>query len=269
MTRPGLILLLLVLAACGRPVPAPGPGAEMSSARQIAPISVTAPNFSDADPHDWQGRSPAAYPVHGIDLSRWQVDVDWQTARANGVNFAFIKATEGGDRLDPRYEGHRQAATAAGVVHGAYHFYYWCTSPEVQARWFIANVPREAGHLPPVLDVEWNPHSPTCTRRPPPEEVRAQMRVFLDMLARHYGQRPVIYTTRDFWEQNALAQMTGEEFWLRSTAGHPSETYGGARWSFWQYSGTGLVPGIGGRVDLNAFAGSEAAWVEWLNRRRQ
>ena len=261
-----LSLLLLTLAACARPAPPP---AQMDVAREALPATVFAANFRDADPFDWTARAPDAYPVHGIDLSRWQADVDWATARRNGVNFAFIKATEGGDILDPRFESHRRAAAAAGVPHGAYHFFYWCTPAETQARWFIANVPREPGHLPPVLDVEWNAHSPTCTDRPPPGQVRAEMAVFLDLLTRHYGQRPIIYTTVNFWRDNGLADMTGEEFWLRSTAGHPSETYGPARWTFWQYSGTGLIEGIAGRVDLNAFAGSEAEWQRWLAMRRQ
>lgn len=258
-------LCLATLSACARPAPP----ADLAQAREIAPMQVNAPNFGDADPFDWTGRRPESYPVHGIDLSRWQGQVDWRTARANGVTFAFIKATEGGDRLDPSFEVHRQAAAVAGVPHGAYHFYYWCTPAEVQARWFIANVPREPGHLPPILDVEWNPDSPSCRSRPAPDTVRSEMRTFLDILARHYGQRPLIYTTIGFWQDNDLARMTGEEFWLRSTAGHPTETYDGARWSFWQYSGTGLVPGITGRVDLNAFAGSETAWANWLARRRQ
>ena len=57
------------------------------------------------------------------------------------------------------------------------------------------------------------------------------------------------------------------EYWLRSTAAHPSETYGGQPWTFWQYTGTGLVPGVGGQVDINAFHGSKSAWADWLARR--
>ena len=94
------VLALLCLAACGggpRDAPSPGPGPQ---------ITVTSSNFSDVAPTDWPGRSPDRYPVHGIDLSRFQTAVDWPTARANGVNFAFIKATEGGDLLDPMFESH-------------------------------------------------------------------------------------------------------------------------------------------------------------------
>jgi lysozyme len=78
----------------------------------------------------------------------------------------------------------------------------------------------------------------------------------------------MIYTAIDFFEQNEFHRLRGEEFWLRSVSAHPRERYGGTRWSFWQYSGTGHVPGITGKVDLNAFAGSVADWQGWLARRR-
>jgi lysozyme len=216
---------------------------------------------------DWPGRSPAAYPVHGIDVSRYQAPIDWATARANGVSFAFIKATEGGDRVDSGFVGHWRGAGAAGVARGAYHFFYFCTPAEVQARWFIANVPKERGMLPPVVDLEWNPQSPTCTYRPPPEVVRAEALTFMDLLERHYGQRPIIYTDPGFFERNQLVRLAGEEVWLRSTSAHPTDRYGVAGWTFWQYSATGLVPGVQGEVDVNAFGGSVAEWRAWLAQR--
>jgi lysozyme len=265
--RPALWLAmagLLALAACGG-----APRTIEQSALTAANAPVNRANFGDADPFDWPGRRPSSYPVHGIDLSRWQSDGDWNAAREAGVSFAFIKATEGGDRLDPLFRSHTLAAEAAGVPWGAYHFYYFCTPAAVQAKWFIDNVPNRRGSLPPVLDVEWNPQSPTCRLRPEPEKVRSEMAIFMRMLERHYGQRPIVYTNIEFWEDNGFDQITDEEFWLRSTAGHPSETYPGARWVFWQYSGTGRVPGIGGNVDLNVFAGSVGSWRAWLARRMQ
>lgn len=57
------------------------------------------------------------------------------------------------------------------------------------------------------------------------------------------------------------------EFWLRSVADHPRVRYPGQRWAFWQYTGTGIVPGIQGNVDLNAFAGTRSDWARWLQTR--
>lgn len=261
MSRLSLALsLALLLSAC---MSAPRPAATTGNAQ----VSVTASNFSDADPHAWGRHGPHRHPVHGIDLARFQTSVDWPTARANGVNFAFIKATEGGDILDPMFRDHWAGARRAGVPRGAYHFFYHCRPAAEQARWFIRNVPKESGALPPVLDMEWTPFSPTCTTRRDGATIRREAAEFMNILAAHYGQTPILYTTVDFFRENELWRLSGHEFWLRSVAGHPNEVYNGSAWHFWQYSGTGLVPGIDGKVDINVFAGSERDWANWLAAR--
>ncbi len=226
--------------------------------------------FGDNKPVQWKGRAPNRYPVHGIDVARFQGEIDWRKARRAGVSFVFMKATEGGDLLDPLFQDHWRGAKRAGIPRGAYHFYYFGTPPEVQARWFIRNVPRNKGTLPPVLDMEWNPFSPTCAKvRPPGKEVRRQMKVFMDMVERRYGQRPIIYTTPQFYKDAGLHRLKGEEFWLRSTAKTPDKAFPGQGWRFWQYSGTGVIAGIGKEVDLNAFGGDARDWVAWLKARRR
>lgn len=257
------LLLIALLAACGSPSPRATPAAA------LPPGPVSPANFGDANPKSWAGRKPASYAVHGIDTSRWQSSIDWPTARANGVNFAFLKATEGGDILDPAFAQNWASSAQAGVPRGAYHFWYHCRPAAEQARWFIKNVPRGAGALPPVLDMEWTPFSPTCTLRPTPEAIRAEATIFLDLLERHYGQRPILYSAPDFFEQNQMWRLDRTEFWLRSVAAHPQDIYAGRHWTFWQYTGTGLVPGVRGKADINVFWGNAAQWAEWRARRTQ
>lgn len=229
--------------------------------------AAQSPRYGDNDPVEWNGIPPWRYPVHGIDVARFQDDVDWTRVARSGIRFAYMKATEGGDLLDPKFDRNWRLAARAGIPRGAYHFYYFCTPPEVQARWFMRNVPRRAGALPPVLDLEWNPFSPTCTTRPSGTEVRRQAKIFLDLLERHYGQRPVIYTTVEFYRETGINRLQGYEFWLRSTAQTLDKTYPGQTWSFWQHTGTGIVPGVSGGVDINTFRGSRAQWNSWLKRR--
>lgn len=228
--------------------------------------AAATPRYGDSDPvHEWEGGAPFGFPVHGIDVSKWQGVIDWPTVRRAGIEFAFIKATEGGDMLDDAFMRNWHDSRRAGMPRSAYHFYYFCTSARRQARWFIRNVPRERGALPHVLDVEWNHTSPTCRLRPPADTVRSEMTIFLDMLERHYGKRPIIYTTVDFHRDNLAGHMDDEVFWLRSVKAHPRVTYPGRDWAFWQYTGTGLVPGVNGDTDINVFAGNRNQWRDWLD----
>lgn len=255
-----ITMLLALVAGCSGPAP------ERSAAGAEARVGKV--RFTDADPQDFPIKHPKRYPVHGIDASRYQGVIDWQSAAASGVSFAYLKATEGGDGLDPALDVNWRGAAQAGIPRGAFHFFYFCRPAQEQARWFIKTVPRAQGALPPVLDIEWTPFSPTCTLRPDAATVRAEAEVFLTLLERHYGQRPLIYTTPEFFATNQMGRIPRTEFWLRSVADHPSNTYPGQPWRFWQYSGTGGVPGINGPVDTNVFAGSVAAWQDWLAARR-
>ncbi|MFD1703983.1 GH25 family lysozyme [Methylopila henanensis] len=200
--------------------------------------------------------TPDDHPIHGIDVAKYQGEIDWAGVRASGVSFAFIKATEGGDRVDERFEQNWASARAAGVPRGAYHFYYFCRTGAEQAAWFIRNVPNDPAALPPVLDMEWNHLSPSCKRRPPREEVLREMGVFLSMVERHFGKRPTIYTSVDFHRDILVGAFPGHHFWLRSVAGHPSLKYHvSRRFSFWQHTATGRIGGVTGNVDRNVFMG--------------
>ncbi|KAB2700432.1 glycoside hydrolase family 25 protein [Ochrobactrum sp. Kaboul] len=221
--------------------------------------------FRDAKPINFGRASPRKLAVHGVDVSRWQGDIDWPKLRTQGANFAYIKATDGGDHLDPMFRKNWREAKEAGIKRGAYHFFYWCRVASEQADWFIRNVPKDPDALPPVIDVEWNGDS-ACRRRPSPQQVREKMQVFMDKLERHYGKRPVIYTAPDFYDDNLKGAFNDYPFWLRAVAQHPSKVYPGRPWLFWQYSGSGLSQGVSNKIDLNVFHGSEAEWHRWLDR---
>lgn len=240
------IALTLVLSACG-----------------VVPIGPTA---VDRDPHEGVSRAHRM-PVLGIDVSRWQGNIDWNEVARSGIDFAFIKATEGGDHIDPAFARNWRAAGEAGVLRAAYHFMYWCRPVHQQALWFILNVPTDPNALPPVLDVEWASPNSTCPRRVPADEAREMMATMLAALEAHTGKRPIIYTDINF-HRDVLSdgQFADYTFWVRSVAAEPRAVYPGRRWQFWQYTTTGQVRGISGDVDRNAFNGTEAEWFAWLQR---
>jgi GH25 family lysozyme M1 (1,4-beta-N-acetylmuramidase) len=131
---------------------------------------------------------------------------------ADNVAFAYIKATEGADHVDTRFDYNWREAEAAGLYRGAYHFFTLCQPGARQASNFIAVVPRVEGALPAAVDLE---HMGPCREGPTMPDVIAEARIFMDRLEAHYGVRPIIYTTREFHDAH-LAELQSERFWIRS-----------------------------------------------------
>jgi lysozyme len=223
------------------------------------------PLKGDSDPHS--GVTAAKrLPVQGIDISKWQGEIDWQKVKAAGTRFAFIKATEGGDLLDDRFHENWREAKKAGVPRGAYHFVYWCRPAHEQMAWFRRNVPRDPEALPPVLDLEWNGHSKSCPRTVPRIKALAKIRTMLAAMEAHSGKKPIIYTDINFHADifEGTTEFDDYAFWLRSVADVPSERYENRPWEFWQFTATGTIPGISGDVDRNAFFGTDKQFRDWI-----
>ncbi|MGH6866761.1 MAG: glycoside hydrolase family 25 protein, partial [Methyloceanibacter sp.] len=204
-------------------------------------------------------------PIQGIDVSYWQGDIDWNKVRDAGIHFAFIKATEGGDHLDPKFRENWYAAQRAGMPRGAYHFIYWCRPASEQALWFRQNVPQDPTALPPVLDLEWNSHSKTCPGKVSRELALEKITILLDAMEAHTGKRPIIYTDPVFHREILQGEFETYHFWLRSVASEPHKIYYRRNFAFWQFTTTGKVPGVEGKVDRNSFNGTLADWERVLN----
>ncbi len=222
-----------------------------------------AETLGDARPHPGVEKA-RKLPIHGIDVSKWQGRIDWTKVADAGTQFAFIKATEGGDHVDEKFLENWVGAKKAGVPRGAYHFMFWCRSAAQQAAWFRQVVPQDQGAMPPVLDVEWNGESKLCPHKVSREQALSMIRTMLDAMERHTGKRPIIYTDITFHNDVLEGELTDYPHWIRSTAAEPHERYRDRRWTMWQYTTTGRVPGIRGDVDRNAFYGSEREWTAFL-----
>jgi len=265
-----LLLACATLAACGGAIDPGYSGRRGFTTAAPLHNAKRDPSFlSYAVPESELANFPATrsaeFAIHGIDVSKYQGDIDWQAVKDSGVAFAFIKATEGGDSVDSRFQRNWAAAKAAGVPRGAYHFVYWCRPPHEEIANFKSIVPNDPDALPPVLDVEATPTSRSCKRTLYREEVLDDMKKMLVEMERHYGKKPIIYSSVDFYQSILHSDALGEyPLWVRSTKYHPAVRYGARKWTFWQYRSDGSVPGIGNAVDQNAFHGSEADWKHWL-----
>ena len=221
--------------------------------------------LGDARPHPGVA-SARRLPIHGIDVSKWQGKIDWASVAGAGTQFAFIKATEGGDHVDERFMENWYGAKQAGIPRGAYHFMFWCRPAADQARWFKQSVPADPGAMPPVLDVEWNGESKLCPHKVSRDQALSMIRTMLRAMEEHTGKRPIIYTDITFHNEVLEGELADYPHWVRSTAAEPQERYNDRRWTMWQYTTTGRVPGIKGDVDRNAFFGSEGDWMSFLER---
>jgi lysozyme len=220
------------------------------------------PIQGDNRPHSGVDRA-RTLPIQGIDVARYQENVDFRQAFASGIHFVFMKATEGKDYIDPNFRTNWVRARDAGMPRGAYHFMTWCSLASEQAAWFIQNVPNDPDALPPVLDLEWNNHS-SCKNKPNRADALEKIRVMLDAMERHTGKLPIIYTDMNFHRDVLSGEYFPNAFWLRSTAAEPHERYSNRTWTFWQWTQTGVVRGVKGEVDRNAFYGGQNEWIQFL-----
>ncbi|MBE7733504.1 glycoside hydrolase family 25 protein [Devosia faecipullorum] len=216
----------------------------------------------DKRPHSGVDRA-RGMPIQGIDVARYQENVDFAKARAAGTHFVFMKATEGKDYVDPDFQRNWARARESGMPHGAYHFMTWCSTAAEQAEWFMRNVPADPSAMPPVLDLEWNNHS-SCKTKPSKADAMEKIRVMLVAMERHTGKLPIIYTDMNFHRDILEGEYLPNAFWLRSTAAEPHERYRNRTWTFWQYTQTGVVPGVRGEVDRNVFYGNREDWLMFL-----
>ena len=229
MCRTGLTaLILLALAACG---PA---GTQPEAA---APVSVLSGGLAPGE--------------EGIDLSHHNGRVNWDELGGAPLDFVYLKATEGRDWKDTRFQQNWLEASRRGWKVGAYHFYLLCRDGTAQAANFIQSVEVRDGTLPPAVDLEY---AHNCTPEGPRAATLAGIADFLEALEAEYGVRPVLYTTPEF-HRDWLAERFGDyPVWMRSLSGPPQ-----GEALIWQYSMKGKVPGVEGFVDLNRVPGGEEA----------
>lgn len=203
------------------------------------------------------------YPVWGVDVSRYQGIIDWPALAGQGVEFAFIKATEGSIYVDPRFAANLDGATGAGLGAGAYHFFSFESPGASQADNVIATVPVRSGQLPVAVDLEF--YGDFWTKPAAVADVRRELRVLLDRLSAHYGTPAILYTTGEAYNRYIAGGFDGVEVWIRDVWREPALA-DGRPWTFWQFSDRHRLAGYSGDeqfIDVNVYAGSRAEWEQY------
>jgi MYXO-CTERM domain-containing protein len=191
--------------------------------------------------------------VKGVDVSYYQGTIDWAAAKADGVEYAFVRVSDGLGTEDTKFAQNWAGTRANGILRGAYQFFRPNQDPIAQADLLLARMGTlEANDLPPVIDVE-------ASGGLAPAEVAAKVRIWIDRVAPVIGRAPIIYTGLYFWrDQVGAPDMTTSPLWHAqySTVECPNIAPPWSDWAFWQFTSSGSVAGIAGNVDVNRFNGT-------------
>ncbi len=206
----------------------------------LALVSCSQPSAPAADPAPAEAFAPGN---EGIDLSHHNGEVNWDALGSAPIDFVYLKATEGRDWKDSRFQENWLEASQRGWHVGAYHFYLLCRNGAAQAANFIQSVEVRDGTLPPAVDLEY---AHNCTPDGPKSAVLAEIEDFLTALEAEYGAPPVLYTTPEFYRDWLEGRFPANPVWMRRLSGPPEGDV-----LIWQYSMKGRVPGVDGFVDLN------------------
>jgi lysozyme len=186
----------------------------------------------------------------GLDVSYYQDTIDWPKVRHAGLRFAFIRVSDGTTVDDPMFDKNWAGAKRAGLLRGAYQHFRPDENARAQADMMIAALMHDGGELPPVIDVEVD-----GGKRP--DEIAARVRVWIERVRDKLHVEPMVYTGPEFWRDRVGGADVGVPLWVAHyTRECPTVPAPWERWTYWQHTDSGRVPGINGPVDLDLFAGT-------------
>ncbi len=185
--------------------------------------------------------------MKGIDVSVHNGDIDWQKVKADGIEFAIIRAGYGklASQKDDKFEQNYKNAKAAGLPVGAYWYSYAMTpeEAELEADVFLSVIKGKQFEFPVYFDLEEKKQFNLGK-----EQVSAIMRAFLKKV------ESAGYFTGLYGSASSLTTHTADDIksWYTIWLAHwvDQTNYSGS-YAVWQHSEKGRVNGISGNVDLD------------------
>ena len=206
-------------------------------------------------------RIPEGFLIHGIDVSKYQQNIDWKrvTDMEDGgrkISFVFMKATEGVSRIDPYLSKNWRQSRKHKIKRGVYHYFLATQDGKLQAKHFLKNTKFGIGDLRPVVDVEelYGVNYRVMQKR---------LKDWLETVENQTGQVPIIYTSAKFYQHFLSDKFYKYPIWIAHYTDSERPDVAGD-WHFWQHSESGKVNGISGKVDFNVFNGDSAAFSKML-----
>lgn len=198
---------------------------------------------------------PKKYPVKGIDVSHHNGEIDFKKVADSGIEFVFIKSSEGINHRDSLFIRNYDKAKEAGLKTGAYHYFRFDCDGVDQAVNFLQAVGSRPNELGLVIDVESAGNAKNVSE----EQVRKRLFNMVDYM-NLLGYRVMIYTNLDGYYDYIADNLPGYPLWICRFKEDPIN----AEWTFWQYDHHGEVPGIKGDVDINVFCSGKEEWARYL-----
>lgn len=229
---------------------------------QFFPIDTSLPLHS----YDWNflskkgsvtsyGENNTTLTSFGIDVSKYQGQIDWKKVKADGVKYAFIRlgfrgyGEEGTIVLDECFEDNMKGATGHGIKTGVYFFTQAVTIKEAveEADFVLKHIKDYDISYPVVFDTESISKSARAENLGVSERTEIA-KAFCDTIA-EAGYTPMIYASLVWYATELdLAQLTDYKKWYAGYEAEPGFPY---EFDIWQYSSKGRVDGIGTDVDVN------------------
>ena len=191
--------------------------------------------------------------ILGIDVSKWNGNIDWNAVKNSGVSYAIIRcgyrgSTTGALIEDPMFRTNINGAKKAGIKVGVYFFTQATNEVEAveEASMVLSLLSGHSLNYPVFLDVEGSNGRGDAidagTRT-------AVIRAFCQTI-QNSGYKAGVYANKTWYESKMdVNALTGYKIWLAQYAATP--TYGKTRYDMWQYSSKGSIAGISGNVDMN------------------
>ncbi len=212
----------------------------------LAIIAIATPLSANAQQYECED---TCNHIHGIDVSRYQGDIFWETVgEETKMAYVYIKATEGGDRIDPTYEHNLLVAHQHGLKVGSYHFYRPKTPQQQQLDNFVLQCRPSEQDLVPMIDVETTGGLGT-------EEFCDSLFKFLTLVEETYLQRPLIYTGANFYDKHLAEKLDRYLIMIAQYTQREPVLKDERDITLWQYTGKGRLNGVRGYVDKSRLMG--------------
>lgn len=184
---------------------------------------------------------------YGIDVSRYQGRIDWKEVKKDkNAGYVYLKATEGASLVDVTYHYNLTEARKAGLKVGCYHFFSPTIDPDSQFSNFTSVVKLNEQDLIPIIDVEIRGKGSL-------DNFQARLTKFLSMVEEHYGIRPIIYTSSNFYNKYLSGVYTDYKYMIARYKDEVPQLNDDIKFVMWQFTANGRIEGIKGPVDRSRF----------------